>query len=138
MEKILVDTGPLVAVLDRSDRHHARCVEALREIRAPLLTVWPVLMEAGHLMSFSSEAQDELLALALDGTLRVEPLTDADLRRMRELVKKYRDLPMDLADAALVSVAERVHVRTIFTTDQRDFSVYRTKGRQRFTLLPKP
>ena len=136
MQKVLVDTGPLVAVLDPSDQHHASCVAALRQIKVPLITVWPVVTEASHLLSFSHAAQDALLELIADGTIAIEPLTADDIPRLRELSSKYGDLPMDLADAAVVRVAERLKLRTIFTTDQRDFSVYRGKKNLKFRLLP--
>jgi len=137
VEKVLVDTGPLVAVLDRSDRHHAACVATLRDIRAPLISVWPVLTEASHLLAPFPQAQDELLGLVLDGALRIESVLETDIGRMRQFMLKYRDLPMDLADAALLSVAERLEVRSVFTTDRRDFSLYRTKSRTRLRLLPR-
>jgi predicted nucleic acid-binding protein len=136
VKSVLVDTGPLVAILDRSDNRHAACVSVLRQARAPLVTVWPVLTEASHLLSFSAKAQASLLELVINGTVRVEPLGDLDVSRMRELMSKYADLPMDLADAALVCVAERLRLRTVLTTDRRDFSLYRTKTKAKLTLLP--
>ena len=136
MQRVIVDTGPLVAILDRSDRHHAACVETLRQIRTPLISVWPVITEASHLLAFSHAAQDALLELIADGTIAIESLTLDDVARVRELAASYADLPMDLADAALVCVAERLKLRTIFTTDRRDFSVYRGKRNARFRLLP--
>ncbi len=136
MQRVLVDTGPLVAVLDPSDQHHASCVAALRRVQAPLITVWPVVTEASHLLSFSHEAQDALLELIAQESIAVEPLLHEDVPRLRELQSKYFDLPMDLADAALVCVAERLKLRTIFTTDRRDFAVYRGKKNLKFKLIP--
>jgi predicted nucleic acid-binding protein len=72
------------------------------------------------------------------GPIRLAPLDDDDVPRLRELMAKYRDLPMDLADAALVHVAERDGYRRIFTLDRRDFEVYRVAGRERFTIMPGP
>jgi uncharacterized protein len=137
VQKVLVDTGALVAVLDPTDRHHASCVAVLRRVQVPLVTVWPVVTEVSHLLSFSHAAQDALLELIDDGTIAVEALTRADVPRLRELSKKYTDLPMDLANAALVCVAERLKLRTIFTTDRRDFAVYRAKKNLKFRVLPE-
>jgi predicted nucleic acid-binding protein len=132
---ILVDAGPLVAIIHADDRHHQECKEALTKIRGSLATVWPVFVEAMYLLNFSFRAQEALWKLLESGALRLMPLDQADAARMRELMSKYRDLPMDLADAALVHVAEREGFRTVFTLDRRDFSVYRV-GRERFKLVP--
>jgi predicted nucleic acid-binding protein len=134
---VLVDTGPLVALFDRDDAHHTRCVEALRAIRRPLITVWPVLTEAAHLLSFSFLAQDSLWELLERGGLRVADLVSSEIPRLRALMRKYSDHPMDLADAALVRVAEREGLRTIFTLDHTDFGVYRLPHGKTFFLIPE-
>jgi hypothetical protein len=131
---VLVDTGPLVAIIDASDAFHERCIDILRELRDPLFTVWPVVTEAMHLVG-SPVAQERLWEVLEDGGLRLQPLDAADAPRMRALMRKYRDLPMDLADAALVRVAEREQLHTVFTIDRSDFSVYRLHGSRRFRLL---
>lgn len=133
---ILVDAGPLVALIHADDRHHAPCKEALKSITEPLVTVWPALTEAMYLLGFSSSAQDALWRLLEGEAVKILPLDTADLSRMRELMRKYRDLPMDLADAALVRVAERDKISRIFTIDRRDFELYRPKGIRRFEILP--
>lgn len=133
---VLVDTGPLVALFDRDDAHHARCVGSLKGIRQPLVTVWPVLTEATYLLSFSFQAQDDLWEFVERGGLRITQLTDADVPQIRALMRKYRDHPMDLADAALVRVAERDRLRTIFTLDHGDFRTYRPAHGKPFTLIP--
>ena len=133
---ILVDSGPLVALFDRDDNHHRRCVEALKGIRRPLVTVWPVLTEATYLLSFSFQAQESLWEWLERGGLRIAPLALEDVPRMRALMRKYQDHPMDLADAALVRVAERERLRTIFTLDHADFRTYRAAHGKPFVLLP--
>jgi predicted nucleic acid-binding protein len=132
---VLVDTGPLVAIIDSSDAFHERCVDVLRELHDPLFTVWPVITEAMHLVG-SPVAQERLWDVLEEGGLRLKPLDATDVPRMRALMRKYRDQPMDLADAALVRVAEREQLNTVFTTDRSDFSVYRLHGSRRFRLLP--
>ena len=133
---VLVDTGPLVAIFDRGDAHHTRCVEILRGIRTPLITVWPVLTEAMYLLSFSWQSQDDLWESVERGGLRITDFTAADVTRIRSLMRKYRDRPMDLADAALVRVAERDRLRTVFTLDHEDFRIYRPAPGKTFSLIP--
>lgn len=133
---ILVDAGPLVAILHRDDRRHRECVQALRALRPPLGTTWPVVTEAMYLLGFSTEAQDELWSLIESGRLHLLGLDASDAPRMRALMRKYRDLPMDLADASLVAVAERDGVNKVFTLDHRDFSVYRPAKLGRFSIIP--
>lgn len=132
---ILIDAGPLVALLHRDDQDHARCVAALRKVRTVLTTTWPPLTEAMYLLSFSAQAQDALLEMVERGALRVLPIDESDIPRVRVLIQKYQDLPMDLADATLVRVAEREGIQEVFTLDRRDFTTYRV-GRRAFTIIP--
>ena len=133
---ILVDAGPLVALFHRNDQNHEACVEALRGIRDSLGTAWACVTEAMHLLAFSREAQDAVWEILVTGRLQLLPLDADDAPRMRELMRKYRDLPMDLADAAVVRLGEREGIRTVFTTDRRDFSLYRPARIGRFTIIP--
>jgi predicted nucleic acid-binding protein len=133
---ILLDAGPMVALLRRADQHHARCVATLRRIRDPLGTIWPAVTEAMFLLSDRQDAQ-AALAEKLEGeAIALLPLDRRDVPRIRELMAKYSDLPMDLTDAAIVRVAEREGIDRVFTTDRRDFGVYRISGRRRFRILP--
>jgi hypothetical protein len=134
---VLVDTGPLVALFDRDDAHHDRCVEALMRIRRRLVTAWPVLTEATYLLSFSFQAQDDLWEFVERGGLSIADLGAADVPRIRALMHKYRDRPMDLADAALVLLAERERLRSVFTLDHGDFRIYRPAPGKSFTLIPE-
>ena len=133
---VLVDAGPLVALLDRGDAHHDECLAALRRIEEPLVTVWPAFTEAMYLLNFPGAGQMALWDLVETGALRLAPLDELDVPRLRALMTKYRDLPMDLADAALVRVAEREKVPRIFTLDRRHFRLYRPAGIGAFSLLP--
>jgi predicted nucleic acid-binding protein len=133
---VLIDTGPLVALLDRSDGHHAEIVEAIKAVQDPLVSVWPVVVEAMYLLSFSWKAQKALWEILETGTVQLLPLGQGDVPPMKGLMEKYHDLPMDMADAALVWVAEREGIRRVLTLDQKDFNVYRLPRKGRFTLLP--
>ena len=136
MPAVLVDTGPLVALLDRSDPHHLSCRETFSSLDDSLVTVWPVVTEAIYMLRAYWQAQDALWEMIQSGAVQILLLGIDDIPRMRELMRKYRDLPMDLADAGLVRVAERERLRRIFTLDRRDFQVYRLSRIGRFAILP--
>jgi hypothetical protein len=133
---ILVDAGPLVAIVDADDQHHAECVAALEGVREPLATVWPPIVEAMYLLADLPKAREALWQMLERGGVQLLSLDITDAPRMREFMDKYANRPMDLADAALLRVAEREGVRKIFTVDRRDFLVYRLNNRTRLTLLP--
>ena len=133
---ILVDTGPLVALIHQDDNEHRICKETFLTFSEPVGTVWPVLTEALYLLNFSWDAQNALWEMIQAGAVEILPLGTDDVARMRDLMRKYRDLPMDLADAALVRVAERERLRRIFTLDRRDFQIYRPSRIGRFAVLP--
>lgn len=134
---ILVDAGPLIALIHKDDAYHARCVATLQSITEPLGTVWPALTEAMYLLSFSWKAQDALWEMVERGVVELLTLDGRDMSRARDSMKKYKDLPMDLADAALLAVAEREKIRRIFTLDRRDFEIYRPAKLGRFIILPE-
>lgn len=103
----------------------------------PLYTVWPVISEAVYLLNeVSPMAPMPLLKMLESGNVGLLPLGRDDVRRMRDLMEKYRDLPMDFADAALMRVAEREDLDTVFTTDKKDFRIYRPLHVKHFKLLP--
>lgn len=133
---ILVDAGPLVALVDADDQHHEKCVAALKGLREPLATVWPPLTEVMYLLGDLPKGQDALCEMLARGALQLLPLGLSDVARIRELMSKYADRAMDLTDAALVRVAEREGIRKIFTVDREDFAVYRLHGRIRPNVIP--
>lgn len=135
MRGVLVDAGPLVALLDQADPEHEACVATLRTLRDSLITVWPAFTEAMYLLGRSWRGQKALWSRLETQALALAPLDETDAPRMRELMEKYRDLPMDLADAALVRVAERESMTRIFTLDRRHFSIYRPGRRRRFSIV---
>jgi len=99
-------------------------------------TVWPVLTEAMHFLDDLPKAQDDIWEMIARGAVEILPLGLDDIPRIRELMKQYADRGMDLADAALIRVAERENIRQFFTIDRKDFSVYRLHGRIRPSILP--
>jgi len=131
---ILVDAGALIAFLDRSDNNHDACVEALASISDPLVTVWPAVTEAMYLLSGSPRGQEALFDMIEDDGVAPVGQDEADLGRMKTLMHKYRDLPMDFADAALVRLAERERLTRILSFDHH-FKIYALPGRARFVVL---
>lgn len=133
---ILIDTGPLVALFDKSDNYHAACHAVLTTVTQPLITTTPVLTEALYLLNFSWNVQDDLWEFINGSGLQVYDLNPGMLKTCRALMRKYHDLPMDLADASLVALAEAKDMAVIFTLDHKDFKIYRTKKNKPFKLLP--
>ncbi|MFN8061435.1 MAG: hypothetical protein U0Q12_19915 [Vicinamibacterales bacterium] len=133
---VLVDAGPLVAIVDRADAHHAACVEALTNVHAPLRTAWPCVVEAVYLLASVRGGSDAILGMIEDHAVEIAALEPGDLARVRELMAKYASLPMDFADAALVRIAERDRCFHVFTLDTRHFSTYRLAGRRTLSLVP--
>lgn len=134
--KGLADTGALLALLDQDDNWHARCRGAFERIRLPLATSAAVLTELFHLLGDHPRDISAVWRLLESGAVIVRPIDDLDLPRIRELMAKYSDRPMDFADATLVRLAEREGLHTIFTIDHDDFETYRIEGRERFEVVP--
>jgi predicted nucleic acid-binding protein len=134
---ILVDTGAWLALADRGDAYHVRCREFFRANREPLMTTYPVLVECVHLM-FSRIGVAKTLAwvetLHAQG-IGILPMQAGHLPRLSELMRQYADLPMDLADASLVLLAEECGEGRIVSTDERDFHTYRWKNQHPFRNL---
>jgi predicted nucleic acid-binding protein len=133
---ILLDTGPIVAFFDASDNYYKICIEVLKDINERLVTTWPVLTEAFYLLGFSWKAQDNLWEFIMRGGVEVFSLDDKQQLRCRQLMEKYRDLPMDFADGTLVVLAESNKIRKIFTLDHKDFQIYKPARIKSFSLLP--
>lgn len=124
---MLTDTGPLVALVNRNDPHHAPCLTVLKRLpAAPLVTTWPCFTEAMYLgyRAGGFPAQAALWLFRTTGRLLIHDLADQEIARMQALMENYKDTPMDLADASLVAAAESLNLTRIFTVDS-DFYVYR-------------
>jgi hypothetical protein len=124
---ILVDTGPLVALFDPQDGQHDTCVRTLKEIREPIVTTPAVLTEAFHMLGPASTGSDRLREFIESGGLSVWFFDRPTLTRAFELMESYADHPMDLADASLVTAAETLRTRRVFTIDRSDFETYRVR-----------
>ena len=134
--ELLLDTGAFVALLDRSETKHLSCVAVLEAWHGPVVTTEAVLTETLHLVGPDSRAQEACLQFFIRGAFMLIPSSIESLRRVSVLMKKYRSLPMDFADASLVVLAEELLTDKVFTLDARDFSVYRLPGNKPFQIFP--
>jgi uncharacterized protein len=129
---ILADTGPIFALIHAGDADHERAVQFARRFTGRLITTWPVLTEVSYLLAQSDRRSLAVLfGMILDGHLSVADLDSDDVQYMRSLTAKYDT--MDLADASLVAIGERLAVLDVIALDRRDFSRYRTRSRRAFT-----
>jgi len=135
--ELLLDTGALVSILDRTQAHHQKCVRFFEAWERPILSTEAVLAEATHLLGRVRQGRRACVEFFLDGGAVLVPATVSSLRRARDLLGDYADLPMDYADATLVVLAEEIGTDLVFTTDRRDFGVYRIRGRRRFRIVPE-
>jgi predicted nucleic acid-binding protein len=134
---ILLDTSGLLAALDSSQRHHEAAAQSLRDATAPLLLSPFALAELDYLIGarVGFAARTALLAEVARGAYALEPMTAADIVRASAVIQRFADLQVSLADASIVVLAERHHVRDVLTLDERHFRVL-TAGRRPFRVLP--
>jgi len=133
----LIDTGAILALLDRTDLWHEPCVEAFHQLRLPLLTSEAVLAELFHLVGDSRAEMEAAWKFVRSGALTLATIENAELLQVHALMSRYWDRPMDFADATLVFLAQRESLSVILTVDHADFETYRIEGGRRFRVLPK-
>jgi predicted nucleic acid-binding protein len=134
--ELLLDTGALVSLLDRSQSRHEEFARFFLSWKGPVVSTEAVLTESTHLLGRFKGGRRSCVEFFLDGGAVLVPATVVALRRCAELIQEYADLPMDYADATLVVLAEELGTRLVCTTDRRDFGVYRIRRRGRFEVLP--
>ncbi len=131
----ILDTGPWVALIDRSELKHSICVQWLKNYSGILYSTEAVLTEVLYLLNFSVKAQSAAIDFVLKSVVEIIPPSVASLKKAKDLIKKYSDLPMDYADATLVCLAIDTGIRDIITFDEKDFNIYRVK-KQPFVIAP--
>ena len=134
--ELLLDTGAFVALADRSERRHADCVAVLDGWSGSIVTTEAVLTETLYLVGPRWQAQKLCLEFVLRGAFVLVPPSQASLKRVSVLMEKYRNVPMDYADATLVALGEELGADQVFTLDRRGFSAYRLLQRKAFQLVP--
>jgi predicted nucleic acid-binding protein len=136
VNRVLVDAGPLVAILSERDERHRLCVRTLESLSGSPFSCWPVITEAAWLLRAYPGVVSLLLRRVSEGIPVMLPLSSLEARPIAGLLKKYESIRAQLADASLVHLADRESIDTIFTLDRRDFSVYRSARNRRFRLIP--
>jgi predicted nucleic acid-binding protein len=134
MKQILIDSGPLIALFDASDKYHHKAVDFIKTNNHPLITTLASITETLHLLDFNRNAQIDFLEWVNKGAVEIQNIEKDDFGRLKELTIKYRDLPMNFADSCLVYLAEKLNLNTIATID-RDFTIYRIRGRKKFKII---
>lgn len=132
----LIDTGAILALLNKRDPWHRICAETLSELRVPLVTTEAVLTEMFHMAGEDRHKMEAAWGFIRSGAIKLAEITDVELPEIHVLMSRYWDRPMDFADATLVHLAKRESLTTIFTVDHADFETYRIDGRRRFRILP--
>ena len=133
----LTDAGPLIALIDAGEPDHDRCRHTLQQLEIPLITTWPAFTEAIYLLGQAAgwQAQSALWKMVQRDTLVLAELDQQLALRSAALMERYRDHPMDLADATLVALAEALDLRTMFTLDEH-FRSYRLRTRRHLNVVP--
>lgn len=131
----LMDTGTILALLDKTDPWHATCGDTFRRLRLPLVTSEAVLTGLSHLVGDNRHEVETAWKFVRSGAVRVAVIEDSELPEIQTLMSRYWDCPMDFADATLVYLARREHLPNVFTIDHSDFNTYRIEGRKRFRVV---
>ena len=132
----ILDTGPWVALIDRSESRHAESVQWLKNFSGRLYSTEAVLTEVLYLLNFSISAQCAALDFVLESVVEIVPSNIKSLQKIKKLMEKYADLPMDFADATIVCLATEARMPNVVTFDRKDFAIYKLSRKQRFTIMP--
>ncbi len=130
-----MDTGPWVALIDRSESRHGECVDWFRQFEGKIYSSEAILIEVLYLLNFSSTARSAAIDFVLNGAVMIVPSSLGSLSRIKALMEKYKNVPMDYADATLVSLAEDLSIHHIATLDSH-FDIYRLPSKKHFFILP--
>jgi len=134
MQKTLIDSGPLIALFDRSDKYHQKVLAFMKTFKGQLLCSWSVITEVSHMLDFNLQVQIDFLTWCERGGLTLYEITQEELSEIREMMQKYSDIPMDLADGTLMYMANKEKIKNIISIDS-DFDIYRTLKKQNLNNL---
>jgi uncharacterized protein len=134
MQKTLIDSGPLIALFDRSDSYHQSVLTFLKSYKGELITSWSIITEVSHMLDFNLNVQIDFLKWVELGGITLYEISANDIFHIRTMMEKYSDIPMDLADATLMYIANKEHIKTIVSIDS-DFNIYRILKKQNLTNL---
>lgn len=132
---VLIDSGPIIALFNSKDKFHKSCIKFLKTFKGELISSWPVVSEVIYLLSYSIEAQTDFLEWIERGSIQIIDISITDIRYIKNRMRKYSDLPMDLADASLMCISEKQGIEKIISIDS-DFSIYKNlKGKYLHNIL---
>ena len=134
MLKTLIDSGPLIALFDKSDKYHYQVLAFLKGFQGELITTWSVITEVSHMLDFNLQVQLDFIKWIELGGIRLYEISQKELFEIRIMMEKYSDIPMDLADSTLMYVANKESINSIVSIDS-DFDIYRTLKKQNLTYL---
>lgn len=134
MQKTLIDSGPLIALFDASDAYHLQVLNFLKNFKGQLVTSWPVITEVSHLLDFNLQVQLDFMRWVEVGGVTLAEISQEEVFALRQSMNKYTNVPMDLADASLIYLAEREGITKIVSIDS-DFAIYRTAKKLALTNL---
>jgi hypothetical protein len=132
----ILDTGPWVALIDRSESKHIECVQWLKSFTGRLYSTEAVMTEVLYLLNFSITAQCAAIDFVLKAVVEIVPTSIESLKKAKNLMKKYADLPMDYAAASIVCLAAETGMQNVVTFDKKDFSIYKLPKKKGFTIMP--
>ena len=129
MLKTIIDSGPLIALFDRSDKYHKSVLDFMKSYKGKLITSWAVITEVSHMLDFNLQVQIDFLKWCEIGGIEVYNITQDEISNIRVMMEKYIDIPMDLADGTLMYIANKENIKNIVSIDS-DFDIYRTLKKQ--------
>ncbi|WP_323594820.1 type II toxin-antitoxin system VapC family toxin [Aliarcobacter butzleri] len=136
MLKTIIDSGPLIALFDRSDKYHNKVLDFIKSYKGKLITSWAVITEVSHMLDFNLQVQIDFLKWCEIGGIEVYDISQTEISNIRIMMEKYIDVPMDLADATLMYIANKENIKNIVSIDS-DFDIYRTLKKQSLNNLLK-
>jgi predicted nucleic acid-binding protein len=134
MQKTIIDSGPLIALFDKSDKYHQELLTFLQSYKGELITSWAVITEVSHMLDFNLKVQIDFLKWIELGGIQLYDISQNELKNIRVMMEKYLDIPMDLADATLMYIASKENIKDIVSIDS-DFDIYRTLKKQSLNNL---
>lgn len=134
MQKTLIDSGPLIALFDKSDKYHQKVLDFIKSYQGKLITSWSVITEVSHMLDFNLKVQIDFLKWIELGGITIYEIPQSEIVKIRIMMEKYLDIPMDLADGTLVYIANKEGIKKIVSIDS-DFDIYRTLKKQSLNNL---
>jgi predicted nucleic acid-binding protein len=122
MKKTIIDSGPLIALFDKSDKYHEKVLDFLKSYQGKLICSWAVVTEVSHILDFNLKVQIDFLKWCEIGGVEIHDISQNELTNIIKMMEKYCDIPMDLANATLMYIASKEQIKDIVSIDS-DFDI---------------